>query len=322
MSGDESVGGAASNYNKAAEPARQDEEPEVEEIPVAEDSPQGDRQDRRRGGEKKRCTPAREKPKKRGKKRASRPRESSSDESSEQEKSPHRQAGKKRKKGREAARSRSSSSDEELDNWDMLRDMWPLEQRPEAFRKKSVVRSMRFSHLLECRKQYREQARMEGKGDAMFEADSKLPVKKFDAAKDDRMDAIHEASMLRLPVSEPDAWWRRVPVRREPVFRNIPLKHSGCESIVNELVVVRMHNRYIELVFSQLGLAEGNGQNIWPVGSSSGTPVHVKDPVGISADRVLGKLRVPDPTPDPDPTGMPGKFGGKKKGKWKGKPYN
>ena len=105
------------------------------------------------------------------------------------------------------------------------------------------MRSMRFSDLLECRRQYKEQARMEGKGDSMFEADSKIPVRKFGSGKDDRMGLIHEASMLRLPVSEPEDWWKKVPVKREPAYRNILLKHCGCESIVNELVVVRMHNR-------------------------------------------------------------------------------
>ena len=112
-----------------------------------------------------------------------------------------------------------------------------------CYRKKAVVRSMRFSDLLECRRQYKEQARLEGKGDSMFEADSRLPMQRFKSGKDDRTEVFHEASMLRLPVAEPEDWWKRVPVKREPVYRNIPLKHCGCESIVNELVVVRMHNR-------------------------------------------------------------------------------
>ena len=90
-----------------------------------------------------------------------------------------------------------------VDNWEMLLEMWPLDQRPAAFRRKRVVRSMKFSDLMECRRQYKEQARMEGKGDAMFGADTKLPVQKFAAAKDDRRERFHEASMLRLPIVDP-----------------------------------------------------------------------------------------------------------------------
>ena len=134
----------------------------------------------------------------------------------------------------------------------MLLEMWPLDQRPAAFRRKRVVRSMKFSDLMECRRQYKEQARMEGKGDAMFGADTKLPVQKFAAAKDDRRERFHEASMLRLPIVDPVEYWKLVPVRREPVFRNIPLKHYGCESVVNELVVVRMHNRSTPVTLKML----------------------------------------------------------------------
>jgi len=123
-------------------------------------------------------------------------------------------------------------------------------------RKKSVVRSMQFSHLMDCRRQYKEQARIEGKGDAMFEADTKPPAQKFKAAKDDRMERIHEASLLRLPIAEPEDWWHLVPVKREPVYRNIPLKHCGCESVVNELVVVRMHNRSTPITLKMV-----NGKN-------------------------------------------------------------
>ena len=41
----------------------------------------------------------------------------------------------------------------------------------------------------------------------------------------------------------PEAFWHRVPIRREPVFRDIPLRHCNGNVVVNELAVVRLHDR-------------------------------------------------------------------------------
>ena len=41
----------------------------------------------------------------------------------------------------------------------------------------------------------------------------------------------------------PEAFWAKVPLRREPVFRDIPLRHCNGNVVVNELAIVRMHDR-------------------------------------------------------------------------------
>ena len=206
---------------------------------------------RREGEDKSRRCSQRSSSRKR--KKADRVREVSSDGSvSSNGSSVQLQGAKKRRRGTRKVSSSESEGSGGVDNWEMLLEMWPLDQRPAAFRRKKVVRSMKFGDLMECRRQYKEQARMEGKGDAMFGADTKLPVQKFAAAKDDRRERFHEASMLRLPIVDPVEYWKLVPVRREPVFRNIPLKHYGCESVVNELVVVRMHNRSTPVTLKML----------------------------------------------------------------------
>ncbi len=46
-----------------------------------------------------------------------------------------------------------------------------------------------------------------------------------------------------MPVAVPEAFWSRVPLRREPVFRDIPLRHCNGNIVVNELAIVRMHDR-------------------------------------------------------------------------------
>ena len=59
---------------------------------------------------------------------------------------------KKRRKGPRRVSSTESNRSGGVDNWEMLLEMWPLDQRPVAFRKKRVVRSMKFSDLMECRR--------------------------------------------------------------------------------------------------------------------------------------------------------------------------
>lgn len=130
-----------------------------------------------------------------------------------------------------------------MDNWALLEEMWPVGQRPAPYRKKKVVRSLPFSELLECKRQHAEQAAREGKAVSLFGADGRLPTERFEKGKDNRRTKIHPASLVRMPIVEPDEYWDMLPVAREPVFRNVPLKHLGGESLVNELVIVRMHNR-------------------------------------------------------------------------------
>jgi hypothetical protein len=62
---------------------------------------------------------------------------------------------------------------------------------------------------------YHEREKWMGKGAQVFGADPKL-------SWDNK---LHEASMLRLPVVELRDFWHLMPLKLNPVFKNIPLKH-------------------------------------------------------------------------------------------------
>ncbi len=123
------------------------------------------------------------------------------------------QEGRKRhKRGNHARRRREAVSDSESvsendcgqDNWTMLADVWPVEQRPDYLRVRSNVNKRDFGQLLQFEKLFRERRKIEGRADNLFGEDAAPPAKKFKAAKDDRMEKFHEASFLRLPLAEPE----------------------------------------------------------------------------------------------------------------------
>lgn len=159
-----------------------------------------------------------------------------------------REAGHSSKSKRRAERGSSSdgvSDDSDLgqDNWTMLGDVWPVEQRPEYLRVKKNVNRRDFGQLLQFEKLFRERRKLEGKSDAMFGDDEAPPSKKFKAGRDNRLTEFHEASFQRLPVATQAAYWNLVPRRREHVYRAIPLQQCGAENQVNEMAVIRMHDR-------------------------------------------------------------------------------
>jgi hypothetical protein len=127
----------------------------------------------------------------------------------------------------------------------MLADLWPEEQRPRYLQNRDRVNRMTMGKLMKFQTLYHEREKYMGKGAQVFGADPKLPTRKFKEQKDNREDKLHAASMLRLPVAEPEDFWHMMPLKREPIFRNIPLKHCGAENLVNELTVIRMHDRGI-----------------------------------------------------------------------------
>jgi hypothetical protein len=130
-----------------------------------------------------------------------------------------------------------------VDNWTKLALLWPVEQRPPFLRHRATVNSHTMEELMAMEKLYRGQAWKMGKADRMFTKDTGLPMTRVKEGKDDRASRFHESSFFRLPIVEPEEYYDEVPVSREPIYRHIPLKHCGAENAVNELVVVRMHDR-------------------------------------------------------------------------------
>jgi len=192
------------------------------------------------------------------KKESKRIRESTDSETSEDEKEAmerRRQEKKERKKRRKRESSSTSSSDsseEEIDKFERLASIWRLDQRPEWMRKRSIVNSMPWKEIMDVRREHKEECRMNGMGDALFAADAALPTTSYKRASDNRAGKLHPASLLRLPIVEPEEYWRKLPTKREPVFRNLPLSHSNGNVVVNELTVVRMHDRTTPVTLKML----------------------------------------------------------------------
>jgi hypothetical protein len=121
--------------------------------------------------------------------------------------------------------------------------MWPLEARPAKLQSRKVVSRWSIGKIMEFKKQYEQEAERQGVGVAVFGRDKKRRAKKFKAMKDDGEGKLHPARFERLPFSEPEKWWKKVPEKREEIFRHIRLDHYGAQ--VNEATIVRLHDRRV-----------------------------------------------------------------------------
>jgi hypothetical protein len=121
--------------------------------------------------------------------------------------------------------------------------LWPVEQRPKVLQCRATVNSHSMKELMKMEKMYRSQDKKMGKADRLFAKDAVLPVVKVQGGKDDRRSKLHKSTFFRMPTVDPEEYWGQMPTSREPIYRHIPLKHCGAENAVNEVVVVRMHDR-------------------------------------------------------------------------------
>jgi len=223
-----------------------------------EEGPGTDRKRRRESleGKKKKQKQKEGKRPTKGKKTRKRQWESESDTESETstdsvEEERKRKRHKKERK-RSTSSSSSSSSGERVDKFTRLASIWRLETRPDWMKKKSIVNSMPWREIMDVRREHREECRLNGMGEALFSADAGLPRQKFKKGYDNRADEIHPASVLRLPVVEPKQYWKKIPTRRDPVYRNVPLQHCCGNAVINELAIVRMHDRTTPVTMKML----------------------------------------------------------------------
>jgi hypothetical protein len=75
--------------------------------------------------------------------------------------------------------------------WDLSLAFWPLEDRPEPMRVRATVERMPLETLFTLKDQCEALAKKEGKGDAAFGRDKKLPRREFEAAPDDCALVLH-----------------------------------------------------------------------------------------------------------------------------------
>jgi hypothetical protein len=75
--------------------------------------------------------------------------------------------------------------------WELSLAFWPLEDRPESMRVRAAVEGMPLETLFTLKDQCEALAKKEGKGDAAFGRDKKLPRREFEAGSDDCAALLH-----------------------------------------------------------------------------------------------------------------------------------
>lgn len=126
--------------------------------------------------------------------------------------------------------------------WRVLNGLWPKENRPLSLQKKEDIKELSLDLLMVCKAEYRREEE-ERAGTEKCGRDKKLKATKYKAMTDDGERKFHPARWERLPAVDPAKYCRKWPVKREPIFRHIPLQHYGIEGQVAEGTIVRMHNR-------------------------------------------------------------------------------
>lgn len=127
--------------------------------------------------------------------------------------------------------------------WAVLNQLWPKENRPQNLQKKADITDLSLDLLMVCKAEHRREEEERGVGTTMYGRDKKLKPRKYKAMTDDNERKFHPARFDRTPPVEPRKYYKRWPVKREPIYRHIPLQHFGIEGQVVEATIVRMHNR-------------------------------------------------------------------------------
>jgi hypothetical protein len=107
------------------------------------------------------------------------------------------QEGKRKKK---AANSRRRKKISEAD-WELLEELWPVEERPARLQSRRVVASLNLSmsKLLRMKALYMKEQERKGVGAAVYSRDRKLKKKKFKKMTDDGEKKLHPARFVGLP---------------------------------------------------------------------------------------------------------------------------
>ncbi len=125
----------------------------------------------------------------------------------------------------------------------LLNSMWAVEDRPRTLKTREQIRNHSIDTVMVCKTEIGKEETRKGVGAAQFGRDRRLEPKKYEAMIDDGVRNFHPARFDRLPAVEPRKYMRKWEIKREPVYRHIPLRHYGIEGQVVESTIVRMHNR-------------------------------------------------------------------------------
>ena len=91
--------------------------------------------------------------------------------------------------------------------WELLLPIWDLEERPEAMLHEPTVNAMTLDSTFAYKAHFELQNKKEGKGEATFGKDKRLPEKVFPSESDNCDDILHSVRFERGPVAESDRYW-------------------------------------------------------------------------------------------------------------------
>ena len=129
--------------------------------------------------------------------------------------------------------------------WEYIEDTWPVSQRPPRMRKKKWVNKMSMKEVESLYNMHcaREKSLS---GQKIFQAvavETHHPTVKFKKQKDNCKDKLHKARFQRLPLTSPETWYKNVPLKRNPVVRQLPLEYTGSNDMVSERTIELLHDR-------------------------------------------------------------------------------
>jgi hypothetical protein len=126
---------------------------------------------------------------------------------------------------------------------ELLNSLWAEEDRPATLKTREDIRDHTIDTLMACKAEISKEEAKRGVGTAQYGRDKKLAPKKYEAMIDDGVKKFHMVRFERLPAVEPRKYMKKWDMKREPVYRHIPLRHYGIEGQVLESTIVRLHNR-------------------------------------------------------------------------------
>ena len=89
--------------------------------------------------------------------------------------------------------------------------------------------------------------RSKGENVETLRKDSKPPSVTFKKSKDDGNSHLHKARFCRAPLANPKKWMKKMPQKRDHIYKNIRLEFSGCENALNDKTISSGHDRAVAL---------------------------------------------------------------------------
>ena len=133
----------------------------------------------------------------------------------------------------------------------ILEALWPKAKRPQFLQEEAYVNSLSLERLLTIKKFHTESKNDEKENDGKILVDGTYPDEPIPAERDNGREYLHKARLLRKPLLEPKMWYQKVPVKREPIIRNLPLEACGGANQVSVQTIEDCHDRRVKLTLRQ-----------------------------------------------------------------------